>query len=419
MSSTKKCFVIMPFGQRGTEEHRRNKKIYDLMIKPVVEECGYESIRSDELQYPGNITKDIIELLHKSDLVVADLSDKNANVFYELGVRHTLFRCGTIPIIHEGEQPPFDLFNYRVIYYASELDGPEQFKKELKERIKAFEKIPKDISDNPVHDVLDMALHPQDLSNYVPKKSFEVREQKIVKLTKQLEESRQQIKEVALRHKASQEKLKTTGQEKQAYQQKISQLEKELQQAKLSLKKGNDKEPSTMKSIPLRSETATLSTDDVKAMIKKFDFFDKTKNKEGQGFQNHYKIETKKGDKVVIDENSGLMWQQSGSSKSMLYKDAKKWIDELNKKGYAGFSDWRLPTLEEAMSLMEPKQLNGDLYIDPKFEAKQRRIWTSDPYQGASRQWVVYFDFGGCYYDFLPSSGLSVRAVRFGQSSPE
>ena len=125
----------MPFGKLGTEEHKRNKKIYNLMIKPVVESCGYESIRSDELQYPGNITKDIIELLQKADLVVADLSGRNANVFYELGVRHTLFRFGTIPIIHENEEPPFDLFNYHVIFYSSELDGPEKFRKELAQRI--------------------------------------------------------------------------------------------------------------------------------------------------------------------------------------------------------------------------------------------------------------------------------------------
>jgi hypothetical protein len=144
MAIQKKCFVIMPFGKRDTEEHRRNKKIYNLMIRPVVEACGYKSIRSDELHHPGNITKDIIELLHKADLVVADLSGRNANVFYELGVRHTLFRSGTIPIICENEEPPFDLFNYRVIFYSSELDGPEQFKKEFTERIKAFERLQKD-----------------------------------------------------------------------------------------------------------------------------------------------------------------------------------------------------------------------------------------------------------------------------------
>ena len=103
MTTYKRCFVIMPFGMVGTEDHTRNLKIYRQLIKPVVEECGYESIRADELEHFGNITRDIIELLYESDLVVADLSGKNANVFYELGVRHALLRYGTVPIIRKGE----------------------------------------------------------------------------------------------------------------------------------------------------------------------------------------------------------------------------------------------------------------------------------------------------------------------------
>jgi len=169
--------------------------------------------------------------------------------------------------------------------------------------------------------------------------------------------------------------------------------------------------------ILFRSKSETLSYDDVKSMLKKFDFFDSSKNEAGHGFENHYKTETIKGDKVVFDEASGLMWQQSGSSKWMVYEEAKKWIDELNKKGYAGYNDWRLPTLEEAMSLMEPKKMNGDLYFDPLFDKNQSWIWTSDQVHGAAAQWVVDFYLGKCYYDFL---GLNdhVRAVRFGQSSP-
>jgi len=154
----KNCFVIMPFGKRGTEEHRRNLKVYRLMIKPVLENCGYRSIRSDEVDHPGSITRDIIELLYESDLVVADLSGKNPNVFYELGVRHVLFKCGTIQILEEGESLPFDIANYKVIYYSSELDGPERFKKELEIRIKAFERMNKERPDNPVHDILRSRL---------------------------------------------------------------------------------------------------------------------------------------------------------------------------------------------------------------------------------------------------------------------
>lgn len=111
------------------------------------------------------------------------------------------------------------------------------------------------------------------------------------------------------------------------------------------------------------------------------------------------------------------MWQQGGSANKMKYEAAQKWIEDLNRKGYAGYSDWRLPTLEEAMSMMDPKQLNGDLYIDPKFDSRQRWIWTSDPYPGAAAQWVAYFDGGRCRNDDLDFYDRGyVRAVRFGQS---
>jgi hypothetical protein len=118
-----------------------------------------------------------------------------------------------------------------------------------------------------------------------------------------------------------------------------------------------------------------------------------------------------------------LMWQQGGSSEEyMKYKDAKKWIEELKQKGYAVFHDWRLPTLEEAMSLIEPEQKHGVLYIDPVFDAKQRRIWTADHWKTVqlraySLAWIVSFD-GFCYRDYFDASN-SGRAVRSEQSSKE
>ena len=154
----KLCFVIMPFGSKDTPEYERNLSIYQDMIKPVVHECGYKTIRADEMEHLGNITRDIIEHLNESDLVVADLSGKNANVFYELGVRHTLHRSGTIPIIRDGEPLPFDIANYRAIFYSTEFKGPERFKEELELRIKAFKRLQSEKSDNPVHEILGNKL---------------------------------------------------------------------------------------------------------------------------------------------------------------------------------------------------------------------------------------------------------------------
>jgi len=190
----KRCFVIMPFSKKGTVEYNRNLSIYQDMIKPVVNECGYEAIRADEMEYLGNITRDIIEHLHKSDLVVADLSGKNANVFYELGVRHALYRSGTIPLIKEGETLPFDIANYRAIFYSIELKGPEQFKKELKLRIKAFERVKNEKSDNPVHDILDDKLSNYEHKDYISQKVYNEKLKEIDSLKLEIETLRKKIR---------------------------------------------------------------------------------------------------------------------------------------------------------------------------------------------------------------------------------
>jgi len=76
---------------------------------------------------------------------------------------------------------------------------------------------------------------------------------------------------------------------------------------------------------------------------------------------------------------------------------------------FAGF-DWRLPTLEEAMSLMKPVQNETGLFIDPLFDRTQEWIWTADKVS-ASRAWYVYFIIGHC--STLDIDDLSyVRAVR-------
>ncbi|MCI0515346.1 TIR domain-containing protein [candidate division KSB1 bacterium] len=173
-----------------------------------------------------------------------------------------------------------------------------------------------------------------------------------------------------------------------------------------------------------RSESRTMSEQDVQVILKKHDFYcgeyDWSKaycNPNGRGFKHQYQTQTIQGDQLVLDQASGLMWQQGGSNKYMEYEPAKKWIADLNQQGYAGYKDWRLPTLEEAMSLMEREEKNGDLYIDPVFDNTQRYIWTTDPVVGSAAAWVVCFLFGSCYPNYLLS--YCVRAVRSGLSSQE
>jgi len=152
-------------------------------------------------------------------------------------------------------------------------------------------------------------------------------------------------------------------------------------------------------------------------MLKHYDFYcgvhdwsKKWANPNGKGIKHDYQ---KSADgKTVLDKTTALMWEQFGSPKYMRYNEAKNYISQLNRKKFAGYNDWRLPTLEEAMSLMEPEKKHGDLYIDPVFDKTQRYIWTSDLHS-ASLAWVVFFYNGNCIHGHV---GLkySVRAVRSG-----
>ena len=65
------------------------------------------------------------------------------------------------------------------------------------------------------------------------------------------------------------------------------------------------------------------------------------------------------GDKVVIDHATGLMWHQSGSTYGLNWEKANRWVRLLNKRGYAQYSDWRLPTIEEAASLLDSSKTHN------------------------------------------------------------
>ena len=167
--------------------------------------------------------------------------------------------------------------------------------------------------------------------------------------------------------------------------------------------------------ISLRSEPIeNLSEESVKKMLQEKDFFQTDWYWMGKGLQHEYKETTRHNEKVIIDHTTGLTWQQSGSDQEgKIFKAiAQEYVRSLNEKKYAGYDDWRLPTLEEAMSLVEPVQNKEGLFISPVFDRAQVRIWTADK-QSASRAWFVNFIYGSCYYGDIDNFSLNyVRAVR-------
>ncbi len=150
-------------------------------------------------------------------------------------------------------------------------------------------------------------------------------------------------------------------------------------------------------------------------MLKKYKLFDSHANENGE-FQNDYDPKAIRGDKVVVDHATGLMWHQSGSDKYMSWNDAKGWVRSLNSRGYAGYRDWRLPTVEEAASLLESGK-SDDFYIHPVFSKKQQWIWTGDEY-GSEGACHVHFDRGHVGWRNVSSRDY-VRPVRLYGTKPK
>jgi hypothetical protein len=144
--------------------------------------------------------------------------------------------------------------------------------------------------------------------------------------------------------------------------------------------------------VKLRSAYKTINVKETREMTVKYGFFEKYYNKNGD-FRNFFEAQTNEGDTVVVDFATGLMWHQGGSYDYMDFGEVKKWLDRLNSQKYAGYSDWRLPTLEEALSLLEKKENQAGLFIDSIFSKEQKYIWTGDNFDN-NKVWAVDI-FGG------------------------
>lgn len=111
---SKFCFIISHIGSRDSEERKDANAKSKHLFRPVLEELKYESKRSDDEATPGFISTQIIKRLIDSKLVIADISFENANVFYELAVRHAI-KKPVIVIKKPKQRPPFDITDIRAI----------------------------------------------------------------------------------------------------------------------------------------------------------------------------------------------------------------------------------------------------------------------------------------------------------------
>ena len=123
MSNKPIAFVIMPFDEEFND-------VYGSFIKPVLESAGFKVDRADDIESQQNIIKDILQGINNSDLIIADLTGGNPNVFYELGLAHA-FRKPVILATQSIEDVPFDLRSYRLLEYSTHFVKIENAREKL------------------------------------------------------------------------------------------------------------------------------------------------------------------------------------------------------------------------------------------------------------------------------------------------
>ena len=121
------AFVVMQFSSPYDE-------LFDEVIEPVCKRLDVKAFRASDIYRPSVILQDIIQGLADSEVVVAEVTPTNANVFYELGYAHALGKP-VILLAEEGTRLPFDLSGYRVIFYKDAIRGKSNLEAELHQHL--------------------------------------------------------------------------------------------------------------------------------------------------------------------------------------------------------------------------------------------------------------------------------------------
>jgi hypothetical protein len=129
-----RVFVIMPFREPFDT-------LYADVIKPEAEDLGFDIVRVDEIPGPGIILEDIRRQIEEAHVVVAEISEPNPNVFYELGYAHALRKPALLLVRREqGKDMPFDVRSYRAIFYDDTIGGKKSVQAALRKHLAAIQR---------------------------------------------------------------------------------------------------------------------------------------------------------------------------------------------------------------------------------------------------------------------------------------
>ena len=126
-----KCFVLMPFAEELTE-------VYEIIREAIQSpELNFRCERADDIRGAGHIMESVLKGIGESEIVIADLTNRNPNVFYELGIAHMVKKVDkVILLIQDIGTMPFDLSPFRCIKYKQTITGARELKADLIQAIK-------------------------------------------------------------------------------------------------------------------------------------------------------------------------------------------------------------------------------------------------------------------------------------------
>jgi nucleoside 2-deoxyribosyltransferase len=124
----KTCFFLMPFSAPFNE-------YYEQVFKPAVIEAGFKPYRADEIYGSRPFMQDILDSIKKSDVILAEITGRNPNVMYEMGVAYA-WKKPIVILSQTMEDVPFDLRHYRVLIYKTiEPNWPSKLRSGIVEAV--------------------------------------------------------------------------------------------------------------------------------------------------------------------------------------------------------------------------------------------------------------------------------------------
>lgn len=163
-TENKSCFIITPIGPDDSIIRRQADGVIDAVIEPVLVNLGYEVTVAHRMSEGGSITRQVIQNVINSELVVANLTGLNPNVMYELAIRHAI-RKPLVQICEKDTNLPFDISEQRTIFYTNDMKGTVELKTSFEAMVASA--IEDDKIDNPIYRAIqsDIIINSTDIAD--------------------------------------------------------------------------------------------------------------------------------------------------------------------------------------------------------------------------------------------------------------